>query len=344
MSSFSPGPWPAPPGPEARQRFQRHVQETGYPERFLGVVTNRKPPTDGTAKYVCDFYADPKKRNGERVPCPLCSPKHPKYNDGGLVWADGYLFVVGHQCAAKHFDAKRYQRMRADAQFGKRLDEADLSLIQHFGAVHMLRAHISVLRTIAHQIENQRNRLRGEIPELAKRLLRSARDHEGKMVVLVDPPEGLAVADVSRTARSMDRVRPIGNFMGLTLIADPKLDLLRKLEDIEGSLPLSKINADAMEAHLRTLPDSQRILLWQGLSGAPLKLRKLEGAMREAASFLSIENLRAMMTWSAQPKAQIIFDVYQDSATRFELRYASEWTYITAGNLYVPACPVADFM
>ena len=347
MSSLSTGPWLAPPSAEDRTRFHLHVLETGRPETFRGVrVAEGKPPVDGTAVYVCGFYANPKKRGEDRVPCSICSEDHPKFFEGGLVWAPpGYLYLVGHRCARRHFGADRYQSMRTDTLTGTRLGQADAFLISERSIVGPLRDHIEELRPGASLLERHRDRLRSNLPKLVKALLRSAKDHGGRMVFLVDPTLRGDQSHVSRSARSISSALPFAAFKGLRLIGDERFTPAENLETLLAGLPPAQLNADTMEGYLRGLTEAQRLTLAKNLENAPKAMNRLVRHMHDAAQFLTKDNLGALAEWTVDQRSAVRFEVrLQNSLDEvYEIRSMGENMAIKSTELQFPQCPVEEF-
>ena len=90
--------------------FRQHLEATGDPSTFPGIVTT-KPPEG--AKFVFLAYEMSllvrHRRDGLRIPCPWCSPTAPKFAKGRLLWFpdECVLRFVGWRCAKSHLDDKQ---------------------------------------------------------------------------------------------------------------------------------------------------------------------------------------------------------------------------------------------
>ena len=271
MSSFSAGPWLLSPAADDIIKFHVHVAETGKPETFAGVRTiDEKPPLDGTAVYVTGFGVNPVLRDREYVPCSICSGEHPKFYEGALVWAPtGHLYLVGHRCARGYFGEHRYSSMRADTRYETRFGEADAVLIVHWDKVRLLSRYIDQVRPMGHQIESARARLRENVPNMMRDLLRYARNNDQSMKVAVTPG---ANVPMSRTARSMLSDETFAAFQGLRLIEEKKFVPTNELADLQDGLPPILLSRRAMETYVRTLREPNRIELARHLLACPRAL------------------------------------------------------------------------
>ena len=86
--------------------FLQHIQLTGDPTTFKH-ITNQKPPT-GLVEVLVQNFVVPEEHVSKRglVPCPICSPKSPKYRKGHLIFAceTGTIHAIGHECGHHYFD------------------------------------------------------------------------------------------------------------------------------------------------------------------------------------------------------------------------------------------------
>src|ERR1700761_7414290 len=88
-------------------RAKQHIRETHNPESLMGLSWSRAL-REQPFIFVFDFHLKPEKRPDRReAPCPLCSPKSPKYYHGSLAWfpVEGVYRCIGNECAG-HFIGK----------------------------------------------------------------------------------------------------------------------------------------------------------------------------------------------------------------------------------------------
>jgi hypothetical protein len=95
------------PTAEQLRRFREHLDSTGDPSTFPGVVPD-KPPPDAPFEWLTEEIVVPVQRNasGVDLPCPWCSPTKPKFKKGRLLWfpLERVMRFVGHRCARTHLD------------------------------------------------------------------------------------------------------------------------------------------------------------------------------------------------------------------------------------------------
>lgn len=104
----------AAPAPEMIAAFRRHVAETGSPETFLFISTAR-PPKEGevVALHHPVDIRQAIRPHRDMAPCPICSPRAPKYLNGGtLIWCaeTKAIYAIGPDCSKSLWSDNRLSR------------------------------------------------------------------------------------------------------------------------------------------------------------------------------------------------------------------------------------------
>jgi hypothetical protein len=91
--------------------FLDHVRRTGAPETFP-TICRTKPRAESRPMFLRRFDVDRRKRrNADKVPCPICSPNDPKFLHGGyFVWYpdEGVIRGIGPECGDTVFGGNLY--------------------------------------------------------------------------------------------------------------------------------------------------------------------------------------------------------------------------------------------
>jgi hypothetical protein len=96
-SAFEPKPWwDKRPSDERIQEILGFILRTSKPYLWVGQTYN-KPPSDGPIDYLAEFYLPQSK---PLVPCPCCTPRHPKYRHGMVAYFpdERVIRIMGHAC------------------------------------------------------------------------------------------------------------------------------------------------------------------------------------------------------------------------------------------------------
>lgn len=167
--------------------FLEHVAETGKPHTWAH-NSHEGPARDGVVVLKLNFSI-PKQfvaLNG-RAPCPICSPHHPKYETGHLLWSEitGKLHAVGHCCGHNYFaDGLYAEGIAAAGRRTKRIaDEAAIEANWRVPA--QLVALANTIRRQVRAFDGMVRFLRkGLSPDLARIIYRNAAEGGGMLSVL----------------------------------------------------------------------------------------------------------------------------------------------------------------
>ncbi|MGO7307006.1 hypothetical protein ACCS91_24270 [Rhizobium ruizarguesonis] len=124
--------------------FLKHILTIGLPDTWA-FITNEKPPADGIEVILQDFVISRHLiTQYGRAPCSICSPNHPKYVKGHLLWSteSKALYAVGHCCGHGFFAEgtlaraltrnSNAERRRADEEFLERNWHIPRQLVQRW--------------------------------------------------------------------------------------------------------------------------------------------------------------------------------------------------------------------
>lgn len=108
------------PGRELGQRFEAFARQSGAPETFPGLSTMH-PPDEGEIAILSDeiSLARSARPNRDAIPCPVCSPRSPKWLDGGrLIWcgATRAIYLIGPTCGSTGWASRVTQALNAYLQ------------------------------------------------------------------------------------------------------------------------------------------------------------------------------------------------------------------------------------
>lgn len=276
--------------------FREHVSSTGQPETFQGICTTK--PMDGARFEILDdeFRINLLKRaDGQKAPCPICSPNAPKYLLGVLVWypGDGFIRAIGHECGSA---ADKHQRSEAEKRAELRLKHR--RLLHKLGAeLPKVRQHLAACYRVARAAEHAET--------MASNLRRRVKTYCARVVDEVNRNGGqLTVVDefVSAAGRRESVARQIGAPSGIDFLRSlykpnvHRLNAIRLLEDCDRGLPGEARAWLALNAE--QYPELDRIdaNLSKGLKELSLAL----GQIPKAAEFLAPSNLALIERWARE--------------------------------------------
>lgn len=154
-SAFDVKPWwNERPSDEQILEIRSIILRTSRPHLWPGQTYN-KPPNDAVIDYLTEFFLPASK---PLVPCPCCTPRHPKYRHGMAAYFpnERVIRIIGHDCFKKinseaHTEALR--KYHGDLQRKK-----DISyLLQNLDKVSDFKAAVERAIPIAHAVDQFRN-------------------------------------------------------------------------------------------------------------------------------------------------------------------------------------------
>ena len=165
-TAFEPKPWwDKRPNDERIKEIVGFIGRTSKPYLWAGQTYNR-PPIDGPIDYLAEFVL-PKSK--PLVPCPCCTPRHPKYRHGMVAHfpEERVIRIMGHDCF-KSFNSERHvealKKYHADLQ--RKRDNA--YLLGNLDKVPDLMRVIEQAAPVGHAVDDFRNRACSVFGEVLK--------------------------------------------------------------------------------------------------------------------------------------------------------------------------------
>lgn len=164
------------------RRWHRHIEQTGEPETFESISTDR-PARGAQVRLLSSDIAVPlDKRGGERVPCPLCSPTSPKFGTGRMAWfpEEQAARFIGHTCA-KRYLGENYRVAERQFQIEQRCQAYQDLWSTAAARLDALEAFIRKLAVPASALQFTRDYLDRQAPGFAGFLFRDRMNHPGRL-------------------------------------------------------------------------------------------------------------------------------------------------------------------
>lgn len=267
------------PSDEFLDDWRRDIEQTGEPEKFRNVSTARPGDSEDLHLLSPDIRVPIALRSeGGMVPCPLCSPKSPKFVIGRMAWfpRDKAVRFIGRDCAAKHFQ-EDYQK--AETRFRT---EETAKLVQEIwptlqANVHWLVAGATKMHPVIKALQDCRDGFGWHPQDFAAFFYRN----QPRTRTLQGAKQKFQTDDVV----GMEFLAP--DFKPL----DELLEIRACLEDIKRSLPPWKPQ-DGANAAAQEIADRGKVA-----QRAIKRLPRLLTEVRDAREFLTLKNLRNIGTW-----------------------------------------------
>lgn len=280
--------------------FLKHVAETGEPHTWPH-NSHEGPARDGIVVLKLNFSI-PKhlvSLNG-RAPCPICSPHHPKYETGHLLWSEvtGKLHAVGHCCGHNYFaDGLYAEGIAAAARRAKRI--ADETAIE---ANWMVPAQlVSLANTIRWQVRALDGMVRfirkGLSLDLARIVYRNAAEGGGILSVL----EYVSVDhDAGGSLRAVAKPFSATPLLGYTILRGGKRSV-----SAEGRLHQATVSFEQLSwqseddaiGWLAIQPDKDLQQLARWIKDASAAFESLRHDLLAIQRFLEADNLNLLNEW-----------------------------------------------
>lgn len=330
---IAPGHFPvfaARPTTDFVRRWHSYIEQTGRPEAFECVSTDKPMASDGMCLLSDDVRVPVQKREGgSMVPCPICSPGSPKFAIGRMAWfpAERAVRFIGHDCAARHFEDDFKQ---AEVRFRTELRALKAQeLWADIGPnVHWLIASAALMKPVAKALQDCRALFGWDDQDFG-------------------PFFNRVQAGISTVALSADRLSQTGELAGLKFLSEDfrpcdALEGIRAaLEDVRVPLPAWDVDHGANAAADETVSRGER------LQAALKAFPKLLEEIRTARDFLTEANFETFRKWfesGKSPFATLSMTIKDGSAavkaSTFERRYA--FTFEIPKTLFGPLPCKAD--
>ncbi|MEF0939615.1 hypothetical protein [Rhizobium sp. BR 362] len=321
------------PSEEYIQGWHRHMDETGSPETYENVSTNKPDALENVVLLSGELQVPPAKRLGNRlVPCPICSPTTPKFSKGRMAWFPDEQTVrfIGHDCAARHF-GENYRI--ADRRYKI---EQRCRFYQHMWRnfeprIDGLEQFIDALMPVAKAVQFTREHLDGNADGFAAFLRGELSRHDGRIFI----KEDTGARDRGQIIFS-DVL--LGVVDGLTFISrnfrphSTLLSILDVCADIRMPLPTwQPIDGDN---------DTAKEIIGRGRRAEWMlkTLRSLRDDIQDATQFLRDKNLALLEQWGRNDQSPFISLVFRWEGIGVHLRAE---TYV--GAYYCNMVVLDDF-
>ncbi|MBY5788688.1 hypothetical protein [Rhizobium leguminosarum] len=310
------------PSAEFVDGWRKHISQTGSPETYIDISTT-KPPRDGPVILLSDDIHVPTslRLGGERVPCPLCSPKSPKFENGRLAYfpQESAVRCIGIDCARKFFGSDYTEALR--------LFRIEAQCAAYIAAWPALEAKIRAVEPLAlrllaagSKLEDIRVIIDVQGPGFARFLYNDLVNRGGLVVTSRTP--GARSQQVEGLALFASDFRPRSALEKIVAVC----------RDIRKPLP-NWSAADGQDAATKEIMRRGKAA-FDSLKAIP----EIRDLLSDALSFFKPVNLRRLEKWTdngSSPFASLNFKAsaqqVQASAVSFEDRY--EWSVMVPENL-----------
>lgn len=302
--------FPEPPPQSLIAAFEEHVRTTGQPETFYAISTTR-PPADGDIEVLLEKISinTRLRPNGDRAPCPICSPASPKYlSDGTLIWCahTEAIYAIGPKCSLGIWTDNRLQTAKNAFRRSQKERQEAAALFHHIRRADAFLEWIADHQGRAKAAEQAHREFSRTMKTLRLAL---ARDIKTKGATLR-----------SSTGQALASVRGPAFLTGSWPIS-------HELSDAASGIRKAALEAGPdPQAWAETLAPTPRRERLKEIRAARQVLVRSAERMSAAALFLSQGNIEPLAIWSKLETSPIRFDVSHTS-TKIELRQgADRWS------------------
>lgn len=276
--------------------FKQHLAASAEPHTWR-YHSHSAPPRDGVEVLLANFLI-PARRKG-RAPCPICSPDHPKYLKGHLVWSSstGTLHAVGHCCGHTYFnnDGLRTGLKAASERLRRREDEA--FLWGNWESPRRLLELADLLAPLARSYDQVAKAVRAGVSSPVCRAIHRMASPVGFLEVVEE------VRDVSGSGlRAVTKRFGSRPFHGVPFLKGGRV------KSAEGSIRAAVVlfdhlgweTEDDAVLWLASRPDPDLRLLSGRLKDAALVMEETKSSLTALQAFLEPGNLDLLTRWSAE--------------------------------------------
>ncbi|WP_157865890.1 hypothetical protein [Mesorhizobium japonicum] len=204
------------PDDDYLSRWREHIGQTGRPEDFENVSTNKPTQLENIVLLSEEISVPVGRRpGGERVPCPFCATTSPKFIRGRMALFPDEKAVrfIGHRCAETHFGENFRHAERAF-----RRQTACRSYIDMWSEIGReesgLQVFVGQMSAVADDIQFARDQFDKQAKGFRTFLHRELAQTDGELFVNSD----LGMTD--RLGSTVIQKMSIGTAAGLRLLAD----------------------------------------------------------------------------------------------------------------------------
>jgi hypothetical protein len=290
--------------------FLKHIEKTGDPHSFPGVVST-KPPDGAEFRWLTPEIEVlvAKRSDGAMIPCPWCSKGEPKFKKGRLCWfpVEGVMRFIGWACAKSHVDKDLMREANLAWREENRKKTRDALLRANCRHVRQFLLHAESLQMMAVACDTFHRDFAKDSSGIHADLAQYVR--KGEMTVY-ETPQGQVL---NHHERSFSRRFGILNGAAV-LKANPHLK--EKLQRVV--IRLGAIAQDAQRAaggELNHMDDARRDALEITLRDSHKVLASVISTILAFQAFLQNSNIELLNAWCQHPGADV-------SASGIEVRRA----------------------
>nr|WP_321441122.1 hypothetical protein [uncultured Hyphomonas sp.] len=315
-----PSPWHGVPVEQVRQGFAEYIKTSEYPEDFLGVAHDAKPPKGGKIVIIhkdvtvspgarLRLSKDPDNPSDCYVPCNLCGPA-PKFKNNGyaILCGNGWIYFVGHDCAMAHYegqfaDAKKiFDRETAERR-------AQEYFYENAGRIPAMVKYAQELLEIAEAYAPAHREIR-RVPAFVKAMRQAIRDGGWLQVARL---EQVQLADGSTMSREV--IENIARVTGATAVrAEFEIDsaLHSNILFLEG---FGDTEEAVLEGVMATHESGKLPELHSAVLRAMGKVNEARDSLVQFRQFFQPGNLENIRSWLRQPDCPIECRAENDGRT-----------------------------
>lgn len=291
--------------------FLEHVRKTGQPETFPTICRTKPEPDSRPVFLRHGIDVDRKLRpEGDAAPCPICSPRAPKYlHNGYLVWfpSESVIRSIGPECGDAFFGGSVFSDALSELALVERERIVVDFLTKNFCKVLHMIVVLEMTRAAAAEAGRLHAQFRKEAPQILKRL-RYVKTNGGALKVSVsidrkevdddyiEGPRGFGKAGSAYDSQDIEFGYLPKTTMLLALF-DPVSEL-KEVSDLVSELPRFD---DDYEAFKWVADRSDNLAFLEDLAGklrsCSEKFIKLADRLHRVGDFFSKDLFQAMDAW-----------------------------------------------
>jgi hypothetical protein len=215
-----------------------HIKRTGRPDTFR-LHTHSPPPRDAQVIYLKEFDLLPKYTKLKHfAPCPVCSPDHRKYGEGGIIAyfpAERVIRIIGPDCFAT-YNAEGHEEAYRQMRRRQQVEDDNQYLLDRYHFVPELIDVIDDAIPAAVAFDRFRRQLKDALKETAGLDMWDHVRDEGALRLETTRTEHFRRADGSEGSREVAAHTVYGNLATYTFFAPRHTNFSRRLEALSDGL------------------------------------------------------------------------------------------------------------
>jgi hypothetical protein len=311
--AFEPKPWwENRPSDERVEEILGFIGRTGKPFLWPGQTYNR-PPDDAVIVYLAEFQIPKSKL---LVPCPCCTPRHPKYHHGMIAYFpnERVIRIMGHDCFKAFNSEGHIEALRK--YHGERQRKLDIAfLLDNLGNVSDFLIAVKRAAPIGHAVDELRNRA---CDVFAGVLRTDLWDHvrTGELRITRTRTQIVQIPGQGEEEREVQLTETYGTIVGQDFLKKRSPRLGRRLDN--AVLALQQINFGAEhEDRVRAMTDDEphqaARLLQQALKTAGDAFKAIE----ELRQFTSRTTIATLNGWGRLPQCPVHMHIAYDGGALY---------------------------